>query len=66
MTATSGNYINEEIMSRLNSGIDCQQLFQNLWFSHFLSININIKLYKAISLILPAVLYGWNTWHFSL
>jgi hypothetical protein len=37
---------------------------QNLLSSHLLPKNVNIKTYKSI--ILPVVLHGCETWHFTL
>jgi hypothetical protein len=48
-TITNENMIQEEIKSRLNSGNACYHSVQN----------IKIKIYKTI--ILPVVLYGYET-----
>jgi hypothetical protein len=50
--------IQEEIKRRLNSS--------NTWlpFSHLLSKNLKIRIYKMI--ILPVVLYGLETWSLTL
>jgi len=37
---------------------------QNLLFSGLLSKNIKIKIYRTI--ILPVVLYGFDTWSFTM
>jgi hypothetical protein len=59
-TLTEQNCIHEEIRSRLNSG----NAVQNLLSSRMLSRNVKIKIYKTI--ILPLVLYGYETWSLTL
>jgi hypothetical protein len=56
--------MNEEIKSRLNSGNACYHSVQSLSSSRLLSRNINVKIYKTV--ILPVVLYGFETWSFTL
>jgi hypothetical protein len=51
--------MNEEIKSRLNSDNDCCHLVQSLLSSRLLCINVKVKIYKTI--ILPVVLYGYET-----
>jgi hypothetical protein len=64
-TVTNQNLIQEEIKRRLNSGNNaCYHSIQNLPSSHLLSKNIKIRIYKPI--ILPAVLYGCETWSLTL
>ena len=58
-TLTNQNSVQEEIRSRLKSGNACYHSVQNLLFSRLLSKNLTIKIYKSI--ILPAVLYGFET-----
>jgi hypothetical protein len=58
-TLTNQNLIQEEIKRRLNSDNACYHLVQNL-FSHLLSKDVKIRIYKTI--ILPLVLYGCETW----
>ena len=50
------NSIQEEIKSRLESGIVCFHSVQNLLSSSLLCKYIKIKVYRTI--ILPVVLYG--------
>jgi hypothetical protein len=59
-TLTNQNLIHEEIKSRLNSGNEVQKLL----CSRLPSKNIEIKTHKTI--ILPAVLYGFETWSLKL
>jgi hypothetical protein len=54
------NSIQEEIKSRLKLGNACYHSLQNLSSSRLLSKNLKIKIYRII--ILPAVLYGCETW----
>jgi len=58
------NSIQEEIKSRLKSGIACYHSVQKLLSSSWLFKNIKIK--KSISIILPIVLYGCETWSVTL
>jgi hypothetical protein len=59
-TLTNRNSIHEEIKSRLKSGNACYHLVQNLLSSRLLSKNTKIRVYRSI--ILPVVLYGYETW----
>jgi hypothetical protein len=54
----------EEIKRRLNSGNACYHSVQSLLSSRMLSRNVKVKIYKTI--ILPFVLYGCETWSFTL
>ena len=63
-TLTNQNSIAEEIKSRLRSGNACYHSVQNLLSSRLLSKNLNINIYRII--ILPAVLYGCETWSLTL
>jgi hypothetical protein len=49
---------------RLNSGNDCYHSLQKLLSSRLLSKNVKIGIYKTI--ILPVVLYGYETWSLTL
>jgi hypothetical protein len=60
MTVTNQTLDQEEMKSRLNSGNACYHSVQKLLSSHLLSKNIKIRIYKTI--ILPVVLYGFETW----
>jgi len=63
-TLTNQNSIAEEIKSRLRSGSACYNSVENLLSSRLLSKNLKIKIYRTI--ILPAVLYGCETWSLKL
>jgi len=63
-TLTKQNSIAEEIKSRLRSGNACYHSVQNLLSSRLLSKNLNMKIYRNI--ILPVVLYGYETWSLTL
>jgi len=63
-TLTNQNSIPKEIKSRLRSGNACYHSVQNLLSSRLLSKNLKIKIYRTI--ILPVVLYGCETWSFTL
>jgi len=63
-TLTNQNSIQENIKSRLKSGIACYHSVQNLLFSNLISQNLKIKIYRTI--ILPIVLYGYETWSLIL
>jgi len=56
---TNQNSIQEEIKSRLKSRNACYHSVQNLLSSSLLSKNLKIKIYRTI--ILPVVLYGYET-----
>jgi hypothetical protein len=55
-TLTNKNDIHNEIKSSLNSGNACCYSVQNLLFSHLISINLKIKIYKTV--ILPLCYRG--------
>ena len=59
-TLTNQNSIQKEIKSRLKLGNACYHSVQNLLSSSLLSKNLKIKIYRTI--ILPVVLYGFETW----
>jgi hypothetical protein len=59
-TVTNQNLIQEEIKRRLNSDNACYHSVQNLLSSRLLSKNLKIRIFKTI--ILPVVLYGYETW----
>jgi len=63
-TLTNQNSIQEEIMSRLKSRNACHHSVQNLLSSSLLSKNLKIKINRTI--ILPVLLYGCETWLFTL
>jgi hypothetical protein len=63
-TVTNQNLIQEEIKRRLSSGNPCYHSVQSLLFSHLLSKNIKMRIYKTI--MLPVVLYGCETWSLIL
>jgi hypothetical protein len=64
ITLTNQNSIQEEIKSRLKSGNACYNSAQNLMSSSLVSKNIQFKVY--ITIILPVVLYGCETWSLTL
>jgi hypothetical protein len=59
MTLTDQNCMTEKIKSILNLGNAWYHLVQNI-LSFCLLANINIKIYRTI--ILPIVIYGFETW----
>jgi hypothetical protein len=63
-TLTDQNCTHEEIKSRLNSGSACYHSVQSPRSSHLLSGNLKVKIYKTI--ILPFILYGYETWSLTL
>jgi hypothetical protein len=63
-TLTNRNSIQEEIKSRFKSGNAFYLSMQDLLSSSLLSKNTEIKIYRTI--ILPVVLYGCETWSFTL
>ena len=63
-TLTNQNSFQEEIKSSLKSGNAYCHSVQNLLSSSLLSRNLTIKIY--ITIILPVVLYGFETWSLTL
>jgi len=63
-TLKNHNSIQEERMNRLKLGNACYHSAQNLLSYSLLSKNIKLKIYRTI--ILPAVLYGCETWLLTL
>jgi hypothetical protein len=63
-TLTVKNCIHDDIKSRINLGNTCYHSVQSLLSSHLLSRNVKVKIYKII--ILPVVLYRWETWSLTL
>jgi len=63
-TLTHQNSIQEEIKRRLKSGNACYHSVQNLCSSSLLSKNLKIKIHRTV--ILPVVLFGCETWSFTL
>jgi hypothetical protein len=63
-TLTDKYSMQEEIKSRLKSGNSCYHLVQSLLSPRLLSRNVKVKIYKII--ILPVVLYGYETWPLML
>jgi hypothetical protein len=63
-TLTDQNFVHKEVKSRLNLGNACYHSVQSLLFSHLLSRNLKVKIYKTV--ILPVVLYGCETWSLTL
>ena len=63
-TLKDQNYIQEVIKNRLESGNACCYSVQNDLSSRLLSKQLKIKIYRTI--ILPVVLYGYETWSFTL
>ena len=63
-TLTNKNSIQEEIKRRLKAGNACYHSVQNLLSPSLLSKNVKIEIY--ITIILPVVLYGYETWLLTL
>jgi hypothetical protein len=63
-TVTNQNLIQKEIKRRLNSGNACYHSVQNFMPSRSMSKNVNIRIYKTV--ILPVVLYGYETWSLDI
>jgi hypothetical protein len=63
-TLTDQNCMNEEIKNRLNSRNVCCHSVQSRVYCCLLFRNVTVKIYKTI--ILPVVLYGCETWSFTL
>jgi hypothetical protein len=63
-TVTNKSLIPEKIKRRLNSGNACYHSVENLWLLVCCQKIIKIRAYKTI--ILPVVLYGYETWSLTL
>ena len=63
-TITDQKSVQEEIKGRLKSGNACYHSVQNLLSYSWLSNNLKIKIYRTV--ILPAVVYGCETWSLTL
>ncbi|KAJ4450879.1 hypothetical protein ANN_02311 [Periplaneta americana] len=63
-TVTNINDTREEIKHRINMGNACYYLVEKLLSSSLLSKNLKVRMYKTV--ILPVVLYGCETWTFTL
>jgi len=61
---TNQNSIQEEIKSRLKSDNACCLSLENRWSYSLLGKDMKIKIHRTI--ILPVVLYGCETWSFTL
>ena len=64
ITVTNTNDIREEIKRRINMGNACYYSLEKISSSRLLSKKLKVKTYKII--ILPAVLYGCETWSLTL
>ena len=58
------NSIQEEIKCKLKAGNSCYYSVQTLLSSRLLSKKLKIEIYKTI--ILSVMLYGYETWFFTL
>ncbi|KAJ4444095.1 hypothetical protein ANN_05884 [Periplaneta americana] len=63
-TVTNINDTREEIKHRINMGNACYYSVEKLLSSSLLSKNLKVRIYKTV--ILPAVLYGCETWTLTL
>ncbi|KAJ4450318.1 hypothetical protein ANN_01738 [Periplaneta americana] len=63
-TVTNINDTREEIKCRINMGNACYYSVEKLLSSSLLSKNLKVIIYKTV--ILPVVLYGCETWTFTL
>jgi hypothetical protein len=63
-TTTDQTCMHEVIKSRLISGNACYHSVHSLLSSRLLSRNLKVKIYRTI--ILPVVLYGYETWSVTL
>jgi hypothetical protein len=61
---TNQNSIQEEIKSRLKLWNACYHSVQNILSYSFLSKNTKILIYRTV--VLPVVLYGYETWSLTL
>ena len=64
VTVTNTNDIREEIKHRIDMGNACYYSIDKILSSRLISKKLKVKTYKTI--ILPIVLYGCETWSFTL
>ena len=64
VTVTNTNNIHEEIKHRINMENACYYSLEKILSSYLLSKKLKVNACKTI--ILPVVLYGWETWFFTL
>jgi hypothetical protein len=73
-TVRNQNLIQEEIKRRMNSGNACYHPVQNLLSSRLLSKNVKRRIYIVVlihcriymTISLPVILYGCETWSLTL
>ncbi|KAJ4442648.1 hypothetical protein ANN_04237 [Periplaneta americana] len=63
-TVTNINDTREEIKRRINMGNACYYSVEKLLSSSLLSKSLKVRIYKTV--ILPVVLYGYETWTLTL
>jgi hypothetical protein len=63
-TVPNQNLIQQEINRKLNSSNTCYHSVQNILSSRLLSKNVKIRIWETI--ILPVVLYGYETLYLTL
>ncbi|KAJ4441913.1 hypothetical protein ANN_11773 [Periplaneta americana] len=63
-TVTNINDTREEIKHRINMGNACYYSVEKVLSSSLLSKNLKVRIYKTV--ILPVVLYGCESWTFTL
>jgi hypothetical protein len=63
-TLTNQNDIHDEIKSKLNTGNACYYSVQNLLSSRLISKYLKIKVNRTV--IVPVLLYGYETWSLTL
>ena len=63
-TLTNKNSTHEEIKSRMKSRNACYHSVQNLLSSSLITKKIKLKIYRTI--ILPVLLYEYETWSLTL
>ncbi|KAJ4437952.1 hypothetical protein ANN_13891 [Periplaneta americana] len=63
-TVTNINDTQEEIKNRINMGNACYYSVEKLLSSSVLSKNLKVRIYKTV--ILPVLLYGYETWTLTL
>ncbi|KAJ4447184.1 hypothetical protein ANN_09185 [Periplaneta americana] len=63
-TVTNINDTREEIKQRINMGNACYYSVEKFLSSSLLSKNLKVRIYKTV--ILPVVLYGYETWTLTL
>ena len=66
VTVTNTSDIRENIKRRINMGNACYYSLEKILSSHLFSKKLKVKTYRPKTIILPVVLYCYETWCLTL